>query len=614
MNSAEMDEPARATNRVRPLPEVRHETAAVAPAQGDLAQRWARLFVRALVENGVRRFVVSPGSRSTPLALAVAAHADAGTTVVIDERSAGFVALGMARATGEPAAVICTSGTAALHLHPAIVEASAAGHPLLAITADRPWEAQGCGSPQTIDQTRLFGAHVRGFFAAGVPETEPAALRAMARIAAQAAALARGPEPGAVHVNVPFRKPLEPSPRDVPGPWNAAVAALPRAHAARLMPGDDALASVAQRMSIARRGVIIAGPRAGAPATRRERDAIARLAERTGFTLLAETTSGLRGASAIGAFDAFLRVPSVAAALRPDFVLQLGMAAVSPAIGPWLAGSRAPVVAAGVGGWVDPDGLVTEVLPGGLAEIAEALADRVSAKPDDAWRARWRDVERRAWAAVEAHLAGDPATLREGDVARAVFEALPASGWILAGNSRPVRDLDSWVPPRDGAWTVLHQRGVSGIDGLVAGAAGASLARREPGALLLGDVSLAHDIGSLAVAREVRTPLAIVAIDNGGGRIFDELPLGAREDLAAERERLFTTAPRIDWSAAARAFGIAFRSVRDRTALRASLTDALAAPGATLIVAEIPDAGLPPPRRGLHAAVRAALGTEVLAS
>jgi len=573
----------------------------------NLAQGWARLLVRALAASGAKRFVVSPGSRSTPLALAIAANPDVELTVVIDERAAAFAALGMARATGEPAVVVCTSGTAAAHFLPAIVEASEAGHPLIALTADRPWEAHDSGSSQTIDQTRLFGEHVRHFAALGVPEANADALAAVARIAAQAVAASLGPTRGPVHLNVPFRKPLEPVVLAAHEPWEAMAAAVtvPHAHPGRTVASEPSIAAIERAVRRSRRGVIVAGPRPGAPARAEDVAAVRALSEVTGFPVLADATSGLRfglGAAAIGAFDAFLRVPVVADALRPDFILQLGWAPLSPAYAAWSQRAACPVVVVSGQGWNDPSGVATDIIAGDPIDVVRSLSARLdlAEPPDASWRAGFADAERTAWRAAGAPAQGESA------VVRAALASVPEGGWLLVGNSRPVRDLDSFVAPTDRFVSVFHQRGAAGIDGLVAGRAGASLSTGRPGVLLLGDVSLAHDLTSLAIARDVTAPLAIVAIDNAGGRIFDELPVAQDPALASSRARLFTTPPRIDWASAAKAFGIAHVAAQDGAAVTSAIAKAMTTRGTTLVVAHV-TVGDTTPRSGLHAAVRTAL-------
>ena len=568
----------------------------------NLAQGWARLLVTSLAASGARRFVVSPGSRSTPLALAIAAEPGVETTVVVDERAAAFTALGMARATGEPAVALCTSGTAVAHYYPAIVEASEAGLPLIALTADRPWEAMDCGSSQTIDQTKMFGGHVRRFVALGAPEATRDAFEAVARMAVQAVAASLGPVPGPVHVNAPFRKPLEPVTTSASEAWEAIAAdvKIPRAHRSNLIGTMEAVDDLVAAIQRAGRGVIVAGPRPGAPLSAKDIAVVEDFAKTTGFPVLAEATSGLRftlGDACIGSFDAMLRSADFE---KPDLVVQLGWAPISTAFAAWVKDAKCRVFAIAGHGWNDPNGIATDVIDADVVEtLREALMNLVRREPVyPAWREALVAADRAA-RDVASRETGEP------EVARAAVACVPAGGWLFVGNSRPVRDLDSFVEPAARDITILHQRGAAGIDGLVAGAAGASLATGRPGVLLLGDVSLSHDLSSLAIAREVKAPLAIVAIDNGGGRIFDELPVGKDASLAAARERLFTTAPRIDWKQAAGAFGVAFEAVA-ASGVAGAMRAALARGGATLIVARV-EAGDRTPRERLFEKTRAVL-------
>lgn len=577
----------------------------------NLHVEWARLFTGALVASGVEWIVVSPGSRSTPLALAALETESLRVQVAVDERTAGFFALGVARATGRPAAVLCTSGTAGAHYFPAVMEASSSFLPLVVITADRPWEAQDCASPQTVDQTKMFGAHVRHAFELGTPEAVLSALRAVPRIAAQAVATARGPLPGPVHVNARFRKPLEPV--ENPAPLDAATRAeidrLRAIRAARVSPAaavisSAALDSLERAIRRSRRGLLIAGPAwvgeggllpaQGRAEQDRRAAVIARLAAATGFPLFAETTSGFRASPAIGGFDAFLRDEKFRRANVPDFVLQLGGTPVSAGLAAWLLETRAPLAVVAPHGWHDPEGLVSEHVQSDPAEAAAALVERLASRrepADPAWAAAFDRAESASVAAAARVAASAP--LSEAEVARAVAASLPAGGWIFAGNGRAVRDLDSFVPPASKPLTVLHQRGVSGIDGLVAGGAGASRASGRPGIVLLGDVSLLHDLGGLALARDAKAPLAIVVIDNRGGRIFDELPLAKRASLDAARESVFLTAPRIDFAQAAGTFGVRHARAADAAALAAALRVALEMPGCTLVEATVSDEGVP---------------------
>jgi 2-succinyl-5-enolpyruvyl-6-hydroxy-3-cyclohexene-1-carboxylate synthase len=570
---------------------------------------WAQLFWKSLTEAGVTRVVVSPGSRSTPLALAALQTAALRVLPVIDEREAAFMALGASRADGVPTALLCTSGSAVAQWHAAIVEASLAFIPLVAVSADRPWEAQGCGASQTIPQARMFGEHVRAVLELGAPEATEEALRAVRRIAARAVALSRGPTPGPVHVNAAFRKPLEPVDAPQPEPWAAALAAVEAlgavtVHPADTTPSPQAVATLARAIRRARRGVIVAGPSVGPAASSR---ALGELSALSGFPVLVEAASGSRfGPHAdafCGGFDAFLRARPFREGERPDLVLQLGMSPVSTALTAWLGAARGPRVVVAPHGWNDPDGLATEVLAAEVGATVDALRAELGSAveaQDPSWRARFDHAEAIARRAATTMQEGT--TLTEPMVARALRDALPDEAWVLVSNSRPIRDLDSFVTPGGKSLQVFHQRGAAGIDGLLAGATGAAFALSRPGALLLGDVALAHDVAGLALLREVQTPLPVVVVDNGGGRIFDELPLARRPELADARARLFTTAPQLDVARIASAFGVASATVETPRALSEALDGALQRRGATVVVAVVPRGG-EPPREALARAV-----------
>jgi 2-succinyl-5-enolpyruvyl-6-hydroxy-3-cyclohexene-1-carboxylate synthase len=551
----------------------------------ELQTAWADVIVDALAAAGVELVVVSPGSRSTPLAAALARSCGSlATEVIVDERAAGFFALGRARATGRAAALVCTSGTAAAHYAPAVIEASEAGVPLVVVTADRPPELHGCAAPQTIVQTRLYGAFARAFIDLGPPDPSALALRAARRRVAQAVAAARGPRPGPAHVNVPLRKPLEPA--ALPPELAAQVAALRDepliAPPPRGLADDDAIAALADAIARADRPLIVCGPARHAGA----REALHDLAVRAGAVVLAEATSQLRfgprpaSVAACDAFDLVLASERAKRALAADLIVQLGGEPCAAAWAPFAASCGAPrwVVA---DAYVDADssarGVITGEVPDALARVAARLVPR---DRDRAWRDAWCTADADAWRAVDRLASGEPAAIR------AAIAAAPPHAQLAIGNSLPVRVIDQCVPGGGAARDVLAQRGASGIDGLVAGAAGAASIGR-PTLLVLGDVSFAHDAGALAVARNARAPLAIVVVDNGGGRIFDALPLRADDLPAGAFERLWRTPPALDPVAIARAFGARAVRAEDATAVATAVADALERPGATIVHAPV---------------------------
>jgi 2-succinyl-5-enolpyruvyl-6-hydroxy-3-cyclohexene-1-carboxylate synthase len=554
---------------------------------------WARLFVRALAASGVSHLVVSPGSRSTPLVLAAACEERLTCHVVVDERSAAFFALGQARVTGAPTALLCTSGTAGAHYFPAIIEASASFLPLVVVTADRPWEAYDAASPQTIDQTKLFGAYVRHFAELGLPDASPAAMRAVPRIAAQAVEKAMGPTPGPVHVNARFRKPLEPvavSPgtaraRDAwEDEWDRLMAiGAPRMHAAcatSSLPSEAAIAELAAACARTTRGLVVCGPAPAHDAGAR-RDAVLAFARRAGFPVLAEATSQLRfggdGRGPVtGAFDAILRDPGARPRLAADLVIEIGAPATSSGYATFLAEqppARRIVVAAH--GWNDPAGGATDIVRGEAAAVFRALAEHLPPGPrSGAFADDFARAEAAVWTAVGEEL--EEGALTEGRVARDLVLAIPEGGTLVVSNSNPVRDVDTYAPPTKRGITVLHQRGASGIDGLLSGAAGARTVTRGPLALLTGDLAFLHDLGGLAVARATKGPLAIVVVQNGGGRIFEQLPI-ARATDAATLSRFFVTPEPVDLAHATAAFGVRHCVARTPAELSRALADALVA-------------------------------------
>ncbi|HEY5923066.1 MAG TPA: 2-succinyl-5-enolpyruvyl-6-hydroxy-3-cyclohexene-1-carboxylic-acid synthase [Kofleriaceae bacterium] len=576
---------------------------------GAVQTLWAELIAATLADTGVRTCVVSPGSRSTPLVLALAADGRLALPAIIDERAAAFFALGIARASGEPVALVCTSGSAAAHYLPALVEASASGVPLIAITADRPPELQQCGATQTIDQIDLYGRFVRDSFDLGAPVGSPIALRALRRKISQAIALARGPHAGPVHVQVPLRKPLEPA---LPGTDDERalaklVAELRRTPITIAVPqlaaDPTALDALATAIAAEPRGLIVAG----ALPAQFPREALFALAARTGYPLLAEAGSQCRfgprppNVTAIDYFDLILAAPSLAGAQAPKLIIQLGaepVAAGWAVAQPLLAGAARHVLAAQ--DWRDPDSsarsLIIGELGASLEQLVACLDQSVSTRFDttdqrSAFTESWRSADTRVHSALGRALASHPRS--EDAVMQAVLDAVPATGVVQIGNSLPIRVVDH-VRGGGAPRTVIAQRGAAGIDGLIASAAGATRAG-APVVLVLGDVSFAHDLGGLLAARHATAPLAIVVVDNNGGRIFSGLPV-ARTSSATFDEH-FLTAPEIDPAAVATALGVRAITAASPAAVSAALATALATPGPTVIHAPVTATGAHDVRR-----------------
>ncbi len=573
---------------------------------------WMRVLARTLVDAGIARVIASPGSRSTPI-LAALLGAGLEVTDVIDERSAAFVALGHARASGAPVAALATSGTAPAHWYPAVIEASLACLPLVLVSANRPRELQHAGAPQTIDQDRLFGSHARFFVDVGAPSASEAALAGLRRLVGQAVAIARGPHPGPVHLDVPARKPLEPRAPQRP-PERAlhaladAVLARPLTRSAPCIQADTAeLDALAERLRLVSRLLFVAGP---LPSSL-DVAAVLGLVARAGGTLSAEATSQLRFAQprdgGIDALDPWLEAGLFDGSLAPELVIELGGAPTSNAYERWVARAKPRRVVLGAHAHVDPHASADAILFGELGALARALEPRLDPSlavcmTATAYRARLSALDAAAEALVEERAArwGEPS------IARALVRAIPEGGRLVVGNSLPIRVLDRYASRalRASPLEVLHQRGANGIDGFLAQAAGASLAAPKPSALLVGDVTFLHDVGSLVHARHVRAPLVVVVVDNAGGRIFEALPI-ARE--AAWMMPHVRTHEPIDHEALARAFGVAFARVEDETGLARALEAGLARPGLTLVHARVEPLGLHAFEAELHGALRARL-------
>ncbi len=573
----------------------------------ELQAAWARWLIDALVACGVRRAVVSPGSRSTPLVLAIAdaeAEGRLESTVVVDERSAGFFALGQSRATNEPTLLVCTSGTAGAHYLPAVIEASESRLPLVALTADRPFELRHRGAAQTIDQAGMFGRFVRRSIEVGPPDADPRAVDGLLRTAVVATHAAVWPLPGPVHLNLGLRKPLEPS-----GVSDAALQSLEDRVAARLAGGlptvarptiqadDVALEEAAARIRRSSRGVLVLGPMSltATPAP----EAVEAFVRATGFPILAEATSQHRFgdadySSTCDPFEPLFASPQFLSDNEPDLVVHMGEAPVSRALGSWIDKSEVERVVIGTGPLSEPFNQAAQVLVGDPGCTLQALAQRLSAPDglaDEGWRQSVSEASATAAEAVETLLAASPAeTLAQGKAVQLAVQAVPAGGLLMVGNSMPVRDVDLYCRASARGVQVLSQRGASGIDGLISGALGAVSATGRPTVLVLGDVSFQHDIGGLALgpaASRAEAPLAIVVLQNGGGRLFELLPVRDLKDIDETFERYFLAPAKVSVLEGSRAFGVQATRATEPGALAESLAHAMAGPGVTVIEAVV---------------------------
>jgi 2-succinyl-5-enolpyruvyl-6-hydroxy-3-cyclohexene-1-carboxylate synthase len=583
---------------------------------GALVGEWSRLLVASLVQAGLRHAVVSPGSRSTPFAWALASHPGLVCHSVIDERAAGFFGLGLARVSGTASLVLSTSGSAAANYFPAVVEASLARVPLLVLSADRPFELQGVDAAQTIDQVKLYGDHVRCFFELGVPEASPGALAGVQRLAAQALHATRSPDPGPVHVNARARKPLEPAAPESAPERELALAVdtliergVARVQAAETIPAPRAVQALAAALRTARRGVIVCGPAPLAGA--RAQKVLSELSACLKMPLFAEATSQLRfgepAATSLDGFDWLFRSRKLRQALRPDCVLRFGGTPTSSAL-EQLLGERGATELHVVAehGYPDAQSAARTLTFGPTEGVAACLLAELEGYEPPAEQVGYQSsllrANQRVWESVDEVLAQAP-ELDEPALVRTAVVALPPGALLMVGNSLPVREVDAYVRAGVHGPGVLSQRGANGIDGLVAGAAGAARAAEKPVLLLLGDVSFAHDLGGLAAARLVETPLAIVVIDNQGGRIFEQLPLARLLERDAARASLWLTPPGLAFEHAGPLFGLPYAAPASLVELREALARALDRRGASILHVRVPPHGARDAQRAVLAAL-----------
>jgi 2-succinyl-5-enolpyruvyl-6-hydroxy-3-cyclohexene-1-carboxylate synthase len=532
-----------------------------------------RAFCDELARCGMRDACTSPGSRSTPVVLALTREPRIRCWSHIDERSAGFFAVGAAKASGLPVALSCTSGTAAANLAPAVIEAFWARVPLVVLTADRPPELRDVGAGQTIDQLKLYGDAVKWFVELGVHDADAERLRWVRALACRVYWTALEGRPGPVHVNLPLREPLvleEPLPEDPSGrpdgrPWvRAAVGGR----------GGGSLG-----FSLPARGVVVAG--------RQERDrslggVVAEFAARSGYPLLADPLSGARhGPAAVAHYDLLLRDERFCAGVRPELVIRVGDLPTSKPLRTWLGSLEAvdQLALDPEQTWQDPSASLCAVFAGDPAE-ALRTAEAATA-PDPDWLGRWRAADDAAAAAIDSVLGEE---LSEPLVARRLVERLPRPATLFVASSMPIRDAEEFAgaPAQEAGPRVLSNRGANGIDGTVSSAFGAAAASggEGPVVLLIGDVALAHDIGGLLAARRLGLALVIVLLNNDGGGIFHFLPVASQRDAFEEH---IATPHGLDFAHAARLYGTGYTRAGSLPEFDAALSGAISE-GATTII------------------------------
>lgn len=534
-----------------------------------------------LARCGVGQAAICPGSRSTPLALALWREPAIEARVIVDERSAGFFALGAAQASGRPVVVLCTSGTAAANLHPAICEADESAVPLIVLTADRPPELRGIGAGQTIDQLKLYGSAVRWFCEVGTHEADDSGLLHFRSVACRAFAAAAGDaRPGPVHLNIAWRDPLGPEPRpgDLTATSTLAVegrGALPltTVPAPPQPPAQPLVEALAERIDAAPRGLIVAGrtPRPDAA------QAIVSLARATGYPILAEPTSQLRLGPhdrelVIGTYEPIARERPKA--LEPDLVLRFGEMPTCKPLRAWLGEleAGAHLLVDPLGGWNEPTSLAGAIVRAEPAALAQALADRAGPEPADAsWGEAWRSAAAAAESAIAAELASLDHPTEPG--VHAALGGLYADGdLVYTASSMPIRDQEAFLPGGGAEVLFLANRGANGIDGLISSGIGAAAATARPTWIVTGDLGLFHDMNALAALSHADVPVRIVVLNNDGGGIFEFLPQAGQVERE-EFEALLGTPLGLELERIAELHGLPYRRVERLDQLAAATTE-----------------------------------------
>jgi len=526
---------------------------------------WAEVLVDELVANGVEAVCVSPGSRSTPLTVACARHSEIDVLSHLDERSSAFFALGRARQTGIPTPLVCTSGTAAANFHPAVLEASESRVPLLALTADRPPELRDSGANQTADQVKLYGDAVRLYRELPEPEADDRKLRSLRVTVSRALSAATGTNPGPVHLNVPFEKPLEPTlvEGDVPADFGeqASLAVEGRdgpfvtTTQGSLRIPQGRVRDIAKRLSDADRGLLVCGP-ADSPTPKRA--PLARLAEATGFPVLADPLSGHRfghspdACLVCGGYDSYLDGRDWP---EPDVVVRFGASPTSKVLRKYLADAETDQYVVDLtGGWPEAEFTATDLVSAAPTWFADTVVDSIDTTAGlTPYARRFEEAEDEYWDVVASARAEQ---WFEGGVLGTVAEETPPGSTVFVSNSMPVRDLDRFGQPRDEVVRVFGNRGVSGIDGIVSTGLGAGSVSDGPLVIVIGDLAYYHDMNGLLALERCGVEATIVLVDNDGGGIFHKLPI---EEFDPPFTEQFKTPHGVDFSGTETLYDLTFR-------------------------------------------------------
>lgn len=516
--------------------------------------------VSELIFSGVTDVVVSPGSRSTPMAMIMAEHPELKVHIHVDERSAAFFALGIAKSLNKPIALLCTSGTAAANYFPAIVEARYARVPLIVLTADRPHELREVGAPQAIDQIHLYGKHVKWFSEMALPEKSDEVIRYARTVCARAVSIATSAPSGPVHLNFPFREPLIPKIDDELFQLHERPNGFVKVHRGDLTIADESFQEIAEKLSQTERGIIVCGSLVDDVFP----EAVTRLADKLKFPIIADPLSQLRSGkhsleNIVESYDTFLRNDDAKVFLKPDVVLRFGAMPTSKALTIFLKenGSAEQYVIDGGGGWRDPASLSTNMVSCNETLFCEKLIAYPDEKSTSDFLTDWKKVNQLTKDQMTS--LRDITELSEGRLFYQLAEMLPEGATLFVGNSMPIRDLDSFFLTNNKSIKVMANRGANGIDGTVSTALGAAL-NSESLYLVLGDLTFFHDLNGLIAAKLYNININIILVNNNGGGIFSFLP---QFEHPNNFELLFGTPLGIEFEHAVKMFNGNFTKIKD---------------------------------------------------
>ncbi|WP_108672234.1 2-succinyl-5-enolpyruvyl-6-hydroxy-3-cyclohexene-1-carboxylic-acid synthase [Peribacillus acanthi] len=521
---------------------------------------YASAFIDELTKVNVKHAVVSPGSRSTPLALLLAKHTGIKVHINVDERSAGFFALGLAKALKEPVALLCTSGTAAANYYPAVIEASYSRVPLIVLTADRPHELREVGAPQAIDQIHLYGKHVKWFAEMAIPEKNEEVVRYARTVGARAVATAKQTPAGPVHLNFPLREPLVPYMEDPElfkygTRWNDRVVAVSNG---KKQLEEMQYNQIALLLQNKQKGLIVCGY-----IDEDFTDEICALSNKLGYPILADPLSQLRSGShdktnILDTYDTFLRFSNITEDLKPDVIVRFGAMPISKSLTQFLKkqSNAQHIVVDGGSGWREPTGVATEVIYCDEALFCKGVLEKIERFNEHEWLHKWIDINGMTKSGL--NFIRDDDSFNEGKLVSVMQDFMPEDSTLFVGNSMPIRDVDTFFHNQEKMINIYANRGANGIDGLVSTALGISSVKKDA-VLLLGDLSFFHDMNGLLSAKMNGQDLIIVIVNNDGGGIFSFLPQSSEKEYF---EQLFGTPHGLDFSHAIEMYGGKYHKAR----------------------------------------------------